>query len=178
MLPAPLPARLWKVHSDRGIGSQWVAWVNKRLYFPAEYSYSRHWSLQRYLIKCVSRCFLSPPSEHTKSQSQEYTMHAFSFVVVIMCFVRALTLFTGTHRRRVLFSNFGKKTLIYSELKVLSEWTKLLQAVNSVTMTVQCWIACGLLFSTSPRQNSYKYDLFWWKCFSLVNLCRRSPLVD
>ena len=22
MLPAPLPARLWKVHSDRGIGSQ------------------------------------------------------------------------------------------------------------------------------------------------------------
>ena len=25
MLPAPLPARLWKVLSDRGIGSQWVA---------------------------------------------------------------------------------------------------------------------------------------------------------
>lgn len=25
MLPPPLSAQLWKVHSDRGIGRQWVA---------------------------------------------------------------------------------------------------------------------------------------------------------
>ena len=39
-------------------------------------------------------------------------MQALSFLVVFMCFIRALTLFTGTRRRRVLFSNFGKKTFI------------------------------------------------------------------